>query len=161
MTRETPSLMTLRIICFALLTSVFIYAGIAFFVLASPDPGQVSNTSLLLPLASMAGLAVVTLPALRKMLLGTLALPFLSGEAGAPPQWTPEVERAALLKYTTGSIVGYAVAESVAIFGLVASFLAQDPMLVVPFAATSVLLIGVQFPSEAGMRAVAAANPIE
>lgn len=158
MSSETPSLMQLRIICFAMLVSVFVYVGVVFFLFASPDPGQVPNTSLLIPMAGMAGLSVVALPVLRKMLLGTIALPFLAGEAGAAPQWTPEVEKAALAKYVTGSIVGFAVAESVAIYGLVASFLAQDPLLVVPFAVTSVLLIGVQFPSEEGMRAVAAAN---
>ncbi len=159
MSNQSPNLMQLRIICFAMLTSAFVYVGVVFFLLAAPDPEQVPNTTLLIPMAGMAGLSVVVLPMLRKMLLGTLALPFLSGEAGATPQWTPAVEQAALARYMTGSIVGYAVAESVAIFGLVASFLAQDPLLVVPFAATSALLIGVQFPSEAGLRAVAAANP--
>lgn len=158
MSEGVKNLMQLKIVAFALVMSVFVYVFVVFFLFQDPDPEQVANTTLLIPMAGMAGLSVVAIMPLRRMLLGTLALPFLAGEAGAPPEWNAEVEQAALAKYTTGTIVGLAVAESVAIYGLVASFLAQGPMLVVPFAATAVLLMAAQFPSEAGLKAVAAAN---
>jgi len=156
MSEGVKSLLQLKIVAGALIWSVFIYVGVVFFLFMDPDPDHVSDTSLLIPLAGMAGLSVLALPVIRTKLLGTLALPFLSGGAPNVPQWNPEVEQQALQKYTVGTIVGCAIGESVAIYGLVAAFLAQDPKLIVPFAITAVFLMGVQFPSVDGMKAVAA-----
>ncbi len=158
MSEGVKNLMQLKIVAGALVGSVFVYVVVVFVLFMDPDPDQVANTTLLFPMAGMAGLSMLAILPLRKMLLGTFALPFLADGAGAGPQWSEQVEQAALAKYATGTIVGLAVAESVAIYGLVASFLAQDPMLVLPFAATAVLLMAAQFPSDAGLRAVAAAS---
>ena len=157
MSDGVKSLMQLKIIAGALIWSVFIYVGVVFYLFEVLDPDRVGDTTLLIPMAGIAGLTVVALPVVRKTVLGgTLALPFLSGTSGRPPLWSDEVESAALAKYSVGTIVGCAIAEAVAIYGLVAAFLAADAKLIVPFAATAVVLMGAQFPSQAGLHEVAA-----
>lgn len=59
--------------------------------------------------------------------------------------------REAFPKYQTTTIVGLAIAMSIALYGFVLGFLTADLLYYLPFAAYALLLIAVQFPRAAGI----------
>ena len=56
--------------------------------------------------------------------------------------------RAALARYQVGTITGLALAEAVAIYGLVLALVNATPTAAVPFLVSGAVLIAIQFPRE-------------
>jgi len=146
----TPKLMTLRIIFLSMLMTPIIFGVVLQVTPMDPQPGQ--------QLASVMGLlAVASIPlvlVLRKMTMGDFALTQPDLPPGRMEVDPGEVEAAlssAMARYQTGCIVGFAVAESVGIYGFAGAFLTGNPTYALPFLAGSMALIGVQFPRAAGV----------
>jgi hypothetical protein len=144
-----PSITSLKIIHLSMLASVGVYGVVAF---VAPLQGSSDNTQVAQILGLLAFGQIAMIPVLRKLVMGTFAL--TPADMSAPISSAQEVDSAELLwrqalgRYTTGSIVGFAVAESIGIFGLVITFLTGNPEACLPFLVGSAALIGVQMPRE-------------
>lgn len=151
------SLATPRIVWGALLASTCVYAFVLFQLSTGSWGTSEAAPPSDLPAEWLAAIGLLMAPAafvVRKSILGSLAL-------GAP-EATNEKDVAsdeelmgalgtALPKYFTGMIIGLALSESVAVFGLVAAFLSQDPTLFLPGWALAALLMVLQFPRWQGV----------
>lgn len=146
----SPNLQTLRIINVAImLTPLVLFAVLQVMPLAPSGDQQVVMILKLLALAQIPMILV-----LRKVVMGGVAL----GGADVPPGASQADEavlddaiRQARSKYFTGTIVGSAVAESIALFGFVAGFISGDAGAALPFLAGGMVLIAVQHPREQSM----------
>ena len=147
-------LLPLRIIAAALMVSVMIYGAVVMNLQQAwteppPDPG-------ILPTA-LTGLSIAMIPVvlvMRKTLLGSLALvaPPLARSAEPLPEETIQAAlKKAMMRYRTGTIVAFALTESIAVYGLVAAFVTQDAMAFLPNAAVALLMMAIQFPRSAGL----------
>lgn len=146
-----PPLLVLQIIWGAMLLSIGMYVGVAFFV---PFTGEATAETRVMELA----LTVVALVLLavsfvvpRRMLAQAIAQRQAEGEKdpGAIPL-------AALVTAAQSPwIVRLALCEAVAVFGLMLVFLSHQPMKIVPFAALSALAMLAAFPSESALRRAA------
>ena len=109
----------LGIICAALVGSVLFYGVLAWFLLAQGaiGPGEEGGPGPFVPyvLAALGFCALVAAPVVSSAV-------FRSGGGGKE---TPDPEQM-LARYQTSVIVGFAVRESAAVFGLVATFLTGD-----------------------------------
>lgn len=146
-------LMTGRILTFAFLMSILVYGVVAFF--AAPDMTPAENTGLMQgALAMAAAMSALAIPVMRKVTMGHHALTPVDDTAptGDPSMTKDEAraqQRAAMARYQVGTIVGLALAESVAIYGLVLAFMSADGQPAVPFLVAGAVLILAQFPREA------------
>lgn len=137
---------TVRILWGALLQSVLIYGAVGFIVVGEGSGLDPTMETVLM------GAAVALAPAvfvLRFVLMGTVGLtvpPLPSAPLRATPEELATARERATQRYQTGTLVGCAVAEAIAIFGLVLSFLGGDPMTFLPFGVASAVLIAIQFP---------------
>lgn len=147
---------TIRIVWAALLVSTVVHVAVLFFLDATqwsadtaPDPDP-------MPMI-IAGIGIVEAPVvfvLRKVFLGSLALttPDATGTRDiAKPADLDFVLAPVIRRYTTGTIIGCALAESVVLFGFVAAYLAQDPFMALPNWALGAGLIAIQFPRWEGV----------
>ena len=120
----------LGIICAALGGSVFISAAIAWLLLAQGaiGPGEEGSQLPILPtvLAALGFSALVVAPKISSMVLGS----------GGGHEENPEQT---LQRYQTSVIAGFAVRESAAIFGLVATFLTGNMVWVAALAVAAAL----------------------
>lgn len=136
------NLRTLRIISAAMMAAGLIYAGVVFFVVT--EPVEVDMTLNLFTLVAALGSAVAILP-LRRSLIGSLALMPDAGHAPAEPP-SEEATRRVLARYRTGTIVSFALAESVILFGFVQAFLNQEGWRILPFLLAGELLMVMLLP---------------
>ncbi len=144
----------LRILFGAFAASVLVFA-----VVVNVAKGPVDGSDPVLPLVlGVAALGeVVMLFVMRHMMMGTVALRMpedrrvgqtVDGEAlGA-------AVRKASGRYFTGSIVGFAISESVALLGFVAAFVGGEPIAYLPYAGAALLLLAVQFPTTGGLLSI-------
>ena len=147
-------LMMPRIITGAIMMSVLIYGVVLMSI--SQEWTEPPDDQGILPTA-LTAISIGMLPmiaVLRKVSLGSLALI-------APPvaRSTEEVSEAALDaalskatgRYTTGTIIGLALSESIAIYGFMIAFLTHELAAYVPNALIALTMMAVQFPREAGL----------
>lgn len=142
---STPDLTPLRMIWAALAGAVLLYAGLPVLVAASGEGGD----ALVLPLAGAAVAAGGGVFVARRALMGTIGLiapPRVASGQRATPDELAAALRAALQRYQVGTIVGCALAEAVALFGLVVAMLGAPYGQAVPFFVAGFALIAVQFP---------------
>ena len=137
------------ILWLALLASVGIYAVIAFSVIpgseAAPPDDADTMTIIFGVVAMSTASASMVLP---KVLLSDDKLKaHLQNEAGSAEE---RLESIGAL-YFPAWLIGVALAESVAIFGLVLAFVMDDPRFMVPFAVVAALLIVVKRPNLAAV----------
>jgi len=146
-----PNLMTMRIIFLSMLVTPVIFGLVLFITPLEAQPGQ-EQLAGLMPVLALG--SVFMMPVLRKVLMGDIALTspdIPPGRMEVDPSETAAVIKTALARYQTGSIVGFAVAESVGIYGFVAAFMTGNAGYALPFLAGSMALIAVQFPRAAGV----------
>lgn len=129
----------------AMLMSTGMYVAILFTV-ELPEAGA-PDELLLAGLASASLGVLLAIPVVRKAMMGSVAL--IPPKALRRPELDPETRSARLQRYFTGTIVGLALAESVAVFGFVGAFTQGDPLIVFPFVAAAVAMLAVQMPREA------------
>lgn len=143
-------LRVLTIVCAALMASVIIYGAIPFLVTPA-DPDQ-EPQAVLLPVLGFVSLMMlpITLVA-RKVLLGAIAL--LGPDELAVSRADPmDREMAAdqltgkLARYFNGTIVSMALAESIAIYGLVLAFVGFPPVTAIPFCLLALAAQAIFFP---------------
>lgn len=143
-----------RIVTGALMMSVLIYTMVlgslsAQWTEPASDQGPITMVLMALSIGMIPIVAVM-----RKTVMGSVAIV-------APPaaRSTEEVSPAdldtaigkAVQRYFSGTIVGLALSESIAIFGLMSAFLSQDIMVFVPNALVALALMAIQFPRPAGL----------
>jgi hypothetical protein len=160
-----PSLMTLRIIWFALLTATFLYLGVAVGVLAKvaqvPQipimPFVLSGMSLVLAVMSFVlpsmiyGQAAKTGDVQIKDELVPNAYPDRYRQAMPKRQIfadPPAAMRMAFASFMTPFILSLALSEAIALFGLVLVQLGFGTTMGLPFFLAGALLIAVRFPSQ-------------
>ncbi len=111
----------LRILQFALLASIVLYVGLA--AILSTPPGRPPAPILLIALTFLAVMNVLVIMVMRRV--------FVS-KAEEILRTNPE-DAGALMRWRSGYIVTYAIAESVALYGLVLHFLGFTHVEVTPF----------------------------
>lgn len=148
----------MKYIWFAFVVSIILYIGIVFLI-GSPEPGQEPKSSPLLHIfliaATVAGFLSRYFPKkLDLMAQNQLAeaqhtggdIPIPPGLGGAELDDYSKMnfsEQKLIYSARTllvSRIVGWALAESVAIFGFLLAFLTQKPLAIVPFATASFVL---------------------
>ena len=150
MNPERP-LVTLQVVCMALMVSVFVY-GFCLFMVAEPG---LAESDPLIPMAMMfaaVSVAVVSF-VLRRMLLGSLALgrshenELLRGMPASQEVLEQEL-MSIQQRLFPGIIAPFALCESVAIFGFIAGYLEGNASLYVPYGVASLVLMAIHFPRE-------------
>lgn len=111
----------LRILQFALLASIVVYVGLA--TVLSTSPGRPPAPIILIALTFLSVMNVVVILVMRRV--------FVS-KAEEILRNNPE-DAGALMRWRGGYIVTYAIAESVALYGLVLHFLGFTHVEVTPF----------------------------
>jgi hypothetical protein len=140
-----------RMIWGSLLVSVVIYTVLAF-VVVTPSEATVEDVirrPVVLVLYGLAGAAFLASFLIPRMLLG---------RREHPPAYAVAPDTGASPKVMEALIVRWALAESAAIFGLVAAFGQQVPSLVIPPAVLSFLGMIVAYPSAAMLEDLASGN---
>ena len=116
-------LRSLKIIALAMMVSGLLYSGVLLVVAVGetpPPPSEAMNLGLI---AAAFAVLVAILP-VRRALLGRLALipeRSRSTDATLPPDALSDEVARVVGRYTTGTIVSLAMAESVILFGFVAA----------------------------------------
>ncbi len=138
------------IICAALVGSVFIYAAIAWLLLAQGEIGPADGGSqfptLSYVLAGLGFCALVVAPKISSMVLRS------DGGLDENPEQT-------LQRYQTSVIVGFAVRESAAIFGLVATFLTGNMAWVAGLAMAAALTMIAAWPRKESLLSALKTGP--
>ena len=162
-----PTRFILTILWFAMTASVVIYVGVCFAITQGQEPWPIEATVLYVMIAAACstGAASWIVPGLmlsneriRKHMRGDVDLE----EMATNPQTRKlDEDRLARLRelsdldkrlaglpamYFAPFIVGIALAESVAIFGLVLTFLSKDMTYIVPFAIAAIALMLLRYP---------------
>jgi len=145
-------LMSSRILTLSFLMSLVVYAMVAF--LAAPDMEPAEIAGLGPAMVGVAAMTALAIPFMRKVVMGHHALTpvdelALPGGPRVPPEQAAQQWRAAQARYQVGTIVGLALAEAVAIYGLVVALLSAEGARSVPYLVAGAVLILAQFPREA------------
>lgn len=127
---EPPSDQTMQFIWVVLLVAIGVYGGVALFVARSGPVRWEEMSFLVYALGAIAATEPFVIVVLRNMLFFS---PLDSGEY--------EDEDEVAEAYSTMSIVSWALAESIAIYGLMAAMLTRLVELFFPFAAIGVGLL--------------------
>ena len=141
---------TLRILYFALLMSTCIYGAIAFVVCKEP-------LRLEMMIAYALGGCALVIMGIIPVLRGRVMPPMREAHSLDEKVAETDAVSAALQKYFTACIVSWALCESIAIFGLVLSFLSGEPKYFVPFGALSLVNFAIYRPSREQLLSVARA----
>ena len=141
---------TMTIVWFALLATVGIYVVIGYVLSAQREGASELTDSVLMVLGAMAVGSAALSFYLPKLLLANQDVRERIARVGRAAEAAP-AEREARLEelakvYFTPWVVGAALAESVAIFGLVAAFLSGSGDLMLPFALVSLAILLVKRP---------------
>ncbi len=147
---DTQRLLQARLVVGALAVSVVVY-GVVLLVV--PSTGQGVEAVIVRGVTAAAAASALAVFALRKALMGSTALRAPPLGSVANRLGMDELEKelvAATARYHSGTVVGCAIAESVAIFGFALAFLSGEPARYLPFGAVSLALILLQWPRAAG-----------
>jgi len=141
--------------------SFFMFVGVIFFLGQQAEP-RPESMSVYGPAFCLLALCTASLmPFIRKKLMGAQTLPLLMEKSSGPwdqdldPEKAASILSSARARYTTGMIVGFALCESTVLFGFCLAFLTMMPIVILPFAAAGLAGLVWQFPTEAGIQAVA------
>ena len=140
-------LRTAQIITAAMMMAGLMYT-VVLFVAEGPSPGDDLSALNLGLLASAFGVMVAILP-IRRMQMGTLALMpqrLRETDTRLPSQQLSQEIGAALGRYTNGTLISMAMAESIILFGFVQAWLNQEPLRVLPFLLAGELIMVLLFP---------------
>ena len=171
------SLVTLRILHGAMCATIGIYLLMLFMVINSQNAAQrnqappVEGASTPAPVkqeppgdivtivfAAMAGVSALGLLVVRSKLMPKGAdvgrTEALAGSSAALPDQLGAPAKRALARLFTASIFAWALAESVAVFGLILGFLHRDVVHYLPFGACALLLLLVMTPRRAQVEGV-------
>lgn len=147
-------LLNLRIIAAALFGSTVIYF-VVLMLMADQWADEAVDVGVMPVVLGLVSVSIMgMIPVMRKVTMGTLAI-------GTPPpsrsrdrvskDALDEALRKANARYLVGTIVGSALAESIAIFGFVLAVLTQDPMAYLPGWFVGGALMLIQFPTQGGL----------
>jgi len=154
MTSMNKYLLTSRIIVGAMVMSTCIYFVVLMtlsqqWTEPAPDLGIIPMTLMGLSIAMIPMVAV-----LRKVVMGSLALtapPAARAKETVSEAALEDAVRKAAMRYQVGTLVGVAIAESIAIYGFVTAFLTQEPLAYLPNWGVAVAMMAIQFPRPAGL----------
>ena len=130
---------TTMVVWAALVASMFIYAGVVFVIDLSGEPADIEVMRTALAVAAMGSLTGVA---------------FVRGQITQIDNKTLHIEdlarRAAKVegRFQSWSIIGWALTESVVIYGLVLAFLSHDPTQLLPFLLVGLVAMALQMPRE-------------
>jgi len=150
MAEMQQKMMSLRLLGLMFLTTPVVFVIVSFAVAplqAGPEGGEMD---MMLPVFSMVSLmTLVAIPIVRKVGRGGASL----GPGAIPHGLSPlereevdkEVQRALEIVFKC-TMLGFAMAEAVVIYGFLVSFLLADPLYSLPFAAVGWLALLLQWP---------------
>jgi hypothetical protein len=163
-TTEAGYLRTARMLWGAFAISFLIFVFVVFFI----HQGQTSTPEKIAELGPVFGLMALSslalMPWMRARLMGAQTLPLLMKPpgTGAWDEGLDATAAAAMLtaahgKYRTGLMIGMALCESAVLLGLTLAFMGKMPIVILPFAGAGLAGLAWQFPTEAGVLAIARA----
>ena len=170
------SFVTLRILHLAMCASLGVYLLMLFMVIsgqkreaeadhvepavstaAPPVKQEPPGDVMTIVFAAMAAMSAVGMLVVRSKLMPKGAevgrTEALAGSASMPDQLTAP-QKKAIARLVTASVVAWALAESVALYGLILGFLYKDVMHYLPFAACALVLLLVMTPRRAQLEGV-------
>lgn len=133
MTQQPATKQTIWILWGAMFFSLFIYAGVSFFLKDTPVEGQ--NDPMMLTI-------IFSVMAFSMAVMGVLARPFYLKRLG-----TNKDRNTVMQTYTTGSIISWALINSVGVDGLVLYVLTKNETLFWAFLGSACLLHLIVAPS--------------
>jgi hypothetical protein len=142
-----PVFTTARIVWTSMLAALPLYAVVLLVLVSDPGPASTANVVLLRSVFLVLSLAVAGVIVFFRRRLPS---------PSADPARSPAVDPAANL---TAYVVGWALAESIALYGLVLAFLSRDAGEAVPFFVASALLLLWQRPRREHFVAAPGGNP--
>ncbi|MGB0638030.1 MAG: hypothetical protein ACPGTU_01780 [Myxococcota bacterium] len=161
--KATPPLLIARIIWGVFLMSLFTMVMVAFTVTMDIPP--ITDDAVMMAAVS-GGMALTCfgcLPLMTRILCGVHTLPLLRDDSirtpwneGMDPTKSTEILAAAHAQARIALIIGLALCESCVIIGLVTS-MTTTPIVVLPFAGVALTGLIWQFPTDAGVFAIARA----
>jgi F0F1-type ATP synthase membrane subunit c/vacuolar-type H+-ATPase subunit K len=143
-------MMRLRLLGLMFSTTPIVFVGVSFAVAPLQPAPEAGSLDMMLPVFSVVALmTLVAIPIVRRMLRGSATL----GPAGITHGLTPleaaetskEMELA-LEVVSKCTMIGFAMSESVVIYGFMVAFLFADPLYSLPFAAVGWLAMALQWP---------------
>ena len=154
----SQKLNTLRLISLSLMTSIVVY-GVIMVMVAPAEPAvQGEQVQLYLAVFAVVSMGTaVAIPLIRRLMMGNAALAgddptaIIRDEPADETILPGEIAHAAA-KYQTGTIVGMALAESIALYGLVFAFMTGRVDFGAVFLLVGLCLQAIQFPRVATFR---------
>jgi hypothetical protein len=161
---EEAHLRTAKILWGAFAMSFLMFIFVVFTV----HQGQAAIPERIAELGPIFGLMALSclgmMPWMRTRLMGAQTLPLLmkppgtgAWDEGLDAATANHVLTAAHAKYRTGMIIGMALCESAVLFGFAVAFMGKMPIVILPFAGAGLAGLAWQFPTEAGVLAIARA----
>lgn len=159
MSQSTGSFQTLVILWGSLLTSQALFIVVLFMISAPPpnlDPVLLPVGVLVASSAAVASLLVPRVIFNAKVKQLRVEVSEVDDPEGLPgfgkaikvPKDPMRVIRSLIMPYTTATILGCALAESISIWGFILKFLGAEWVVAAPFFAAGMLLTATHFPSE-------------
>jgi hypothetical protein len=138
------------------------------FVIFTVHWGQVAPPETVAELGPVFGIMALSclglMPWMRTRLMGAQTLPLLMTppSTGAWDEGLDAAAAAAILtaahgKYRTGLMIGLALCESAVLFGFTVALMGKMPIVILPFAGAGLVGLAWQFPTKAGVLAIARA----
>ena len=161
-TTDVGHLQTARILWGAFAMSFLMFVFVAFFI----NQGQAASPEKVAELGPVFGIMALSclglMPWMRTRLMGAQTLPLLMTppSTGAWDEGLDAAAAAAILtaahgKYRTGLMIGLALCESAVLFGFTVALMGKMPIVILPFAGAGLAGLAWQFPTEAGVLAIA------
>jgi hypothetical protein len=143
-------MMSLRLLGLMFSTTPIVFVGVSFAVAPLQPAPEAGSMDMMLPVFSLLALmTLVAIPIVRRVGRAGATL----GEAGVPHGLTPlgsdetaKELNVALETTFRCTILGFALAESVVIYGFMVAFLFAEPLYSLPFGAVGWLAMALQWP---------------
>ena len=143
-------MMSLRLLGLMFSTTPIVFVGVSFAVAPLQPTPEAGSLDMMLPVFSVVGLmTLLAIPIVRRVMRGSATLGPSSITHGLDPLDADETSKElglALGIVFKCTIIGFAMSESVVIYGFMVAFLFADPLYSLPFAAVGWLAMMLQWP---------------
>lgn len=139
--RIRKAMLPLRVLSAGLMAACLVYVGIGY-VVSSSGAGQPLEPVMVYVIGAVALGCLGAIPFLRRVLMPPMS------DTSPGMDAAPDLADKAVAQVMAGTIISLAMAEAVAIFGLVLTFISHDVRYVAGFAAVGLAVMAFFFPRE-------------
>ena len=148
-------LLVLRIVHAALVASILLFLGVVTLVTRPPaDPVVSVDTPVRAEPPPVVAMAMIAAGGISLVALLLVRRRMARARDAARGSTDPQAGKRALARYYTGSIVSWALAESIALCGFILAIIHREPSRMYPFAAVGVVLMVVLMPRRRDLESV-------